>query len=460
MIQKIKDKFNNKKIYILGLGIEGKSTYRFLRALLPDTVLHVMDNNKKYLLDWYEKTGDELVKVYYGDNYLKFPTDTNFIFKSPGIPGFKLNPISSDIVVTSQTNEFLEFYKDNIIGVTGTKGKSTTSTLLYKILLEYGLNVELVGNIGRPPFDYIEYHEKDKIYVYELSSHQLEIVNNSPHIAILLNIFEEHLDHYISYKKYIEAKFNIGKFQNNSDFFIYGCENKEIKRNLDFSGNGMQYSFGSKKFNTFDSKGIFIEGENIVLIDYNTIISTNFKRKLLGRHNLYNIMCCLLTCYLMGLNDLNAAFKVISEFEGLEHRLEYVGRYNDIMFYNDSISTIPQATICAVESIDDVSTLIIGGYDREIDYTKLISYIEDRKELKVIFMPTVGHKIYNLLEIPEHNRYYIVDNLSEAVDIAFDITPPNKVCLLSPAAASYNYFKNFEDRGNKYKEYIRNRVRA
>lgn len=460
MIQKIKDKFNNKKIYILGLGIEGKSTYRFLRTLLPDTVLHVMDNNKKYLLDWYEKTGDELVKVYYGDNYLKFPTDTNFIFKSPGIPGFKLNPISSDVVVTSQTNEFLEFYKDNIIGITGTKGKSTTSTLLYKILLEYGLNVELVGNIGRPPFDYIEYHEKDKIYVYELSSHQLEIVNNSPHIAILLNIFEEHLDHYISYKKYIEAKFNIGKFQNNSDFFIYGCENKEIKRNLDFSGNGMQYSFGSKKFNTFDSKGIFIEGENIVLIDYNTIISTNFKRKLLGRHNLYNIMCCLLTCYLMGLNDLNAAFKVISEFEGLEHRLEYVGKYNDIMFYNDSISTIPQATICAVESIDDVSTLIIGGYDREIDYTKLISYIEDRKELNVIFMPTVGHKIYNLLEIPEHNRYYIVDNLSEAVDIAFDITPPNKVCLLSPAAASYNYFKNFEDRGNKYKEYIRNRVRA
>jgi UDP-N-acetylmuramoylalanine--D-glutamate ligase len=459
MSSNIRDKFKNKKIVILGLGVEGTSTYKFLRDLLPETKLYVMDKNETHIKNWYDGLEDKLVEIYYGNDYLKFDVDVDYIFKSPGIPGFIIEEVPPDTIVTSQTNEFIEFFKDDIIGITGTKGKSTTSTLLYKMLLEYNVNVELVGNIGRPPFDYINNHEEGKIYVYELSSHQLEILNNSPHISIILNIFEEHLDHYSSYNKYIEAKLNIGKYQDDKDIFIYSCENEQLKSEITNIRYGEKYAFGEYSSNTLKANGIFICQDNIEIRQNDSreiIENINFKRMLLGKHNLYNIMCSLLVCKLIGIDNLDLAIKVISEFNGLEHRLEYVGKYNDIIFYNDSISTIPQSTICALESIENVKTLIVGGFDRQINYSELISYIKNKEDLNVIFLPTVGHRIYNIINEPSTQRYYKVEDLKQAVDVAFKITTKNSVCILSPAAASYTYFKNFEERGRVYKYLVRN----
>ena len=233
MINELLKFLKEKKILILGFGIEGISRYNFLRNNFKDMKIFISDKKSTLLEEYPYLIEDQNVEVSMGEEYLNGIENYDLILKTPGISLKDIDISMFKEKITSQLELFLEFMEVFSIGITGTKGKSTTSSLIYKVLKEQGEKVFLLGNIGEPIFNRIEEITKESIVVLELSSHSLEYVKKSPNIAILLNIYEEHLDYYKSIDKYIEAKFNIVKFQNEEDFFIYNYDN-EIIRNYNF----------------------------------------------------------------------------------------------------------------------------------------------------------------------------------------------------------------------------------
>ena len=442
---------DDKKILILGFGKEGVSTYKFIRKHFPDKKIYISDK---------KTTNEEIIKkdinvnINFGDNYLDNLKDFDIIMKSPGISFVNINIDSFKDKIKSELELFLEYMDVKTIGVTGSKGKSTTSSIIYEILKKEKKETLLLGNIGIPVFDLIDDITKDTIVVLEMSSHQLEYMNVSPNISILLNIYEEHLDHYKSLKEYAEAKINIGRFQNKDDYFIYNVDNKIIKECIneieDSSHIKYEVSFEGNISNNNSNK-VYIK-DNYIYINEEKIYNINEKRNLIGDHNLNNIMFVLTVSKILNLNMENVK-ETISNFKGLEHRMEYVGKYDDIIFYNDSIATIPEATINSIKGLKDVDTLIFGGMDRGISYDEFIDFLNKGVINNLICMPDTGYKIADKLKCS--SNIYKVETLEEAVELSKKVTKKNKICLLSPAAASYGFFKNFVEKGNIYKELVK-----
>ena len=437
MQNKILEKLNNyNNIAILGYGKEGQSTYNFIRKYNKNIKLTILDKKEINIED-----NNTYYKEYNGeDDLLEF----DLIIKTPGIDilGFSQETVDK---ITSQMELLLEFNRKNVIGITGTKGKSTTSSLIYNILKDQLDNVFLVGNIGIPVFDKIE-DFNDSIIVAEMSSHQLETVDFSPHIGIILNLYLDHLDHAGSVENYHKSKMHIIKYQDKDDYAIYDKDNYYLQKQ-DFN------SINSNKLtiSLTDKATIYLKDNDIYLNEKLLINKDNIITNLKGDHNLKNIMFALLVSNIYNL-DLDKTLETIKNFKPLEHRMEYVGKYNDIDFYNDVIATIPEATINACKTLNNVNTLIFGGMDRNIDYNDFIKYLNESNIEHFICMPTTGHKLSKSLD---ENRVIIVDTLEEAVDKAFEVTKKDTICLLSPAASSYEYFKNFEEKGTKYKELIK-----
>lgn len=451
MIDKLIDYLKDKKILILGFGKEGQSTYRFIRKYLKDQKLYIADRknvNEDLIIN------DNNIEVIFGEEYLENLDNYDIIMKTPGISFANINIESFKEKIKSQLELFLEFIDVTTIGVTGSKGKSTTSSLIYEILKKEKKETLLLGNIGIPVFDLIDDITKDTIVVLEMSSHQLEYMNVSPNISILLNIYEEHLDHYKSLKEYAEAKINIGRFQNKDDYFIYNVDNKIIKECINEieDSNHIKYevSFEGNISNNNSNK-VYIK-DNYIYINEEKIYNINEKRNLIGDHNLNNIMFVLTVSKILNLNMENVK-ETISNFKGLEHRMEYVGKYDDIIFYNDSIATIPEATINSIKGLKDVDTLIFGGMDRGISYDEFIDFLNTGVINNLICMPDTGYKIADKLKCS--SNIYKVETLEEAVELSKKVTKKNKICLLSPAAASYGFFKNFVEKGNIYKELVK-----
>jgi UDP-N-acetylmuramoylalanine--D-glutamate ligase len=445
----------NRDIALLGMGVEGSSTYCFLRKLFPDKTLAIADSNVEIQnLPLFEN--DSNIDFFLGESYLNVLSNWELIIKSPGI-SLKNIDINSTSEIASQTELFLRFYGNQVIGITGTKGKSTTSSLICHLLNSLGKKAELAGNIGIPSFDIIENLAPDSMVIYELSSHQLERVSSSPHIAVLLNIFEEHLDYYNSFQDYQDAKFRIALFQNEADKFIYNFDSEIIKfrwADFDFKSNLMPFSL-TKQFD----KGCYVIDETIY---FNGSVSEKLCTKsaiksLLGEHNLLNILAAVnaVKCVInVSSQDL---LNAINSFKPLEHRMEFVGEFNNRLYYNDSISTIPEATIAACNSIQDVDTLILGGMDRGVDYRKLMSYISESTIRNFIFIGDAGERMYRIyLELNKktEKNLFCFNDFSEGIDTAKKLTAAKKVCLLSPAAASYGMFKNFEERGKVFKQLV------
>jgi len=359
MIDKIVKYLKNKKIIILGFGLEGQSTYNFIRKYLKDKKIAIQYSNKDIELIDKLLNVDSNLEVIEESEYLNIIEDYDIIIKSPGISFKNIDISKFKNKITSQLQLFLEFSENFTIGITGTKGKSTTSSLIYKVLQDQKKEAILLGNIGIPIFDYIEKLSKDVIVVLELSSHQLEYVKLSTNIAILLNIYEEHLDHYSSLSKYIESKFNIFKYQNKKDIAIYNFDNLIMKKynynyniektyavSLNNIGNSEQIK------NKIYIKDDFIYYNNEIIYDINSV------RNLKGNHNLNNIMFVLGVSIILNLN-ITDTIKTITEFNALEHRIEYVGNFDKVDYYNDSIATIPEATIETIKALKDVNTLIV-----------------------------------------------------------------------------------------------------
>ncbi|MDD3875622.1 MAG: UDP-N-acetylmuramoyl-L-alanine--D-glutamate ligase [Bacteroidales bacterium] len=442
-----------KKIAIAGFGREGRSSCQFLLKYFPEFPFAVFDSNENISNDSFFKNNPQ-IRVHCGPDYLKSIYEYNFIIKSPGIQGKTLGALPNGVIISSQTDLFLSCFSKQIIGITGTKGKSTTTTLLYKIFENAGKNVIIVGNIGIPPFDRIEAIKPDTHIIYELSSHQLENVTHAPHIAIMLNIFQEHLDHYDSYKDYQLAKFNIARFQQKDDYFIYNSDlDLIINRLHEVQPKSNLLPFSLVKDIKF---GCSISLDCIILRGIgNTPIyfDKSLERQLQGDHNLSNMLAVITACKIKGIENV-FILNTIAAFKGLEHRQEYIGCFHGKHFYNDSIATIPEATIAALKTLKDVDTLILGGYDRGIDYQELVDYLLDSEIQNLVLLGNAGERIYKMFYKQASMNIYYYRFFDEGINKAKEVTPKNKICLLSPAAASYGMFKDFEERGKRFKELL------
>ena len=450
MINNLVEYFKDKKILILGFGREGRSSYNFIRQYYKDKLITISDMNKDLVNDEVIKNDPNIKLV--TDNYLEeIYNGYDCILKSPGIvlKDYDLTNIYDYIV--SEMELFLMFFEGLTIGITGTKGKSTTSSLIYKVISDQKENVFFLGNIGIPVFNKIKEMNKDSIIVLEMGVHQLQYMDKSPNISIILNMFPEHLDHYKDYDDYMECKCNIFKHQNEKDYFIYNIDNEDLVNKV------KEYPTKSSKYEvslTEDKKeNRLVLIDNKIYLGEKILYEDNNERHILGTHNLNNIMFVLAVSNILNL-DNDKTIESINAFQGLEHRLERVGTYNDITYYNDSICTIPEACILALETLGNVNTLLIGGMERDIDYSKLINFLNNYGELNVICMPETGYRIAKSLTNDKLNIVKVKD-LTEAVKVSKEITKKGTICLLSPAAASYGFFKNFEERGNKFKELVK-----
>lgn len=421
----IKRIFDGKRVLIAGMGREGKSAFELLERLGVCLEVATAENNEE-------------IRTLLTDS--KF----DMVVKSPGVPMRVVNDLCRKTEVTSMTDVFLRVYGDQVIGVTGTKGKSTTTSLIYNVFKTAGYNVLLGGNIGIPLFELVEKMDISTIVVAELSCHQLEGIHRGPHIGVLLNLFQEHLDHYENYEGYKTAKMQIGLRQCDGDTFIYCKDNAELASMVESCCGQFRSQIESY---SADDEPL-----------YGRVTS-----RLPGEHNRSNIEAVARVAQLYCI-DGDVFKRAVTEFKGLEHRLEYVGAYKGIRFYNDSISTIPAACEAAVKAVGDVRTLILGGFDRGIDYSGLINFVAASEVQNIAFVGEAGARMYDLAFGNQRsafdNKNIIRENdYRKIVDWCFLVTEPGKVCLLSPAAASYDSFKNFEERGCVFKDLVRCHVR-
>jgi len=423
--------WEKKKILILGFGREGKDNLFFLRKIFPEKVIGVADQNKKVKNKRIKK-----IKWHLGKEYLKSLKKYDIIIKSPGIRNEIILPhLKKGALLSSQTEIFFNCYPGKIIGITGTKGKGTVSSLIFQILKRAKKNAFLGGNIEKPVLKYLFSAKKSDLFVYELSSHQLVNLNKSPSIAVFLNLFPAHLDFFKDFNSYKKAKEHICRWQKKEDYIIYNSKDP-IVREIVKKSKAKKIAFDKKLKNFLK----FLNPRKI---------------KLKGYFNLLNISAAICVAEIFGIKK-EIIKKAIENFKGLPHRLEYVGNFKGIDFYNDSQATVPEATIAAIETFkDDLFTLIAGGYDAGVDYKKLAQKIVKNKiKVLILFRPT-GEKIAKEIKNKISPKIIFVENMSDAVKLSFSLTPKNKVCLLSPASPSFGLFKNYKERGESFKKLVK-----
>jgi UDP-N-acetylmuramoylalanine--D-glutamate ligase len=448
----------NKSVVILGLGKEGMDNLKFLRQKFPDKTIGLADQLE---LEKFSKEkrkiikSDKKTKLHLGKSYLKDLSRYDVIIKAPGVPLKKIGPfLTKRQRLISQTEIFFDNCPGIIIGITGTKGKGTTVSLIYKILKQEGLKVRLVGNIGRPVLSFLKSAKEDSIFVYELSSHQLQNLKKSLSIAVFLNLYKAHLDHFKNFQEYKKSKENIALFQKEGDYFIFNKDQK-LLRELAQKTKAGKISFGLKlkKLDcSLKNNWIVFKKEKIIKKD---------QIPLLGEFNLYNVMAAVIIGKLFGVSNKTIRI-AIKEFKQLPHRLEYVGRFRKIEFYNDSLATIPEATIAAVDTFKGkLQTIILGGHEAGQNFEELAKKILASNIKNLIFFPPTGKKIWRAILKEKRNKNlknlkpYFVESMKDAVLIAFNETKGGKVCLLSCASPSFGLFKNYKQRGNLFKKFVR-----
>jgi UDP-N-acetylmuramoylalanine--D-glutamate ligase len=403
------------KIAILGYGLEGQDAEKYFNGL-----------------------GDEVTVLdrKFDDNYLKSLNNFDVIVRSPGVYRYLPELVKAEkdgTEITSSLKIFFEKCPANIIGITGTKGKGTTSTLIYNIIKNAGKDVCLVGNIGKAYLELLPKLTKDSIVIMELSSFQLIDLTKSPHIAVVLNITLDHMDWHKDKEEYIKAKENIVRYQSVSDWAVI---NEEYETSKSFTKETKaKVVFFSKK--SLDQK---------------------YKEQLLlrGEHNLENIAAAVSVAKIVGVDE-KIVLDTVRNFKGLEHRLELVETVDGVTFYNDSFATGPQPTIAAINSFTEPETLILGGSDKGLSYQDLGNAINKTKNIEnIILIGITGPLIDKYLDSNLQFTIYNLQktNMEEIVKKALEVTPKGGVVILSPASASFDMFENYKDRGNQFKKAV------
>ena len=460
-LEEFKEYIKGKYVAIMGMGVSNTPLIRYLMDL--DANITVFDKKTedelgKSLMEEYVLQG---VQFSLGENYLDNLHGYDVIFRSPGIRP-DIPPIQKEVergaILTSEIEKLIELCPSKVIGVTGSDGKTTTTTLIYMMLKEEGYNCYLGGNIGTPLFAKIDDMTPEDIIVLELSSFQLMTLTKSPNIAVVTNVSPNHLDIHKSYEEYIEAKKNIFRFQNENDIVVLNYDN-DITKDFAFESKG-EVRFFSRKQEL--EKGVFVEHNCIKILDENgkkDVINID-DILLLGMHNVEN--ACTAIAAVKDLVSTEKIVKVLTTFKGVEHREEFVRELNGVKWYNDSIGSSPTRTIAGLASFKTKVVLIAGGYDKHLDYTDMGKYILDHVRV-LILMGQTKDKIKNatLQEIEKRDNdidlpIFECSTLEEAVKVAYENSKDGDIVFFSPASASFDMFKNFVERGKKFKEIVNN----
>lgn len=402
------DELRHKKILIVGYGIEGKSVEHFLKTYDDTTNITVVDKKD-------------------GEGYLDNQKDYDIAIKSPGVRKELVR-----IPYLTPTNIFFSLVKGKVIGVTGTKGKSTTSSLIYQILQQSGLPVDLVGNIGNPMLTGLEKgNVSDHWYVCELSSYQLDDIEYSPHISVIINFFPDHMNYHGSVEEYWISKKRMIAKATAEDFFVYNPQFDQLR----------QLAKETK-------------AKAVPYIDHIPFPDSDIP--LLGLHNRDNIRAAITVASLFTVSP-EIVHQAVRSFTPLPHRLEKVGTFHEITFYDDAISTTPESTICAIQALPGTATIFLGGLDRGYDFRTLVETIEKSAIRTIVLFPESGTKILAEIQKLNIDRYSILQttDMKEAVRYAYDHTPKHSVCLLSTASPSYSLWKNFEEKGFLFSQYVK-----
>ena len=398
-----------------------------------------------------EALKDKNAKLYFGKQDINVLKDITLIIISPGVPQ------SIDIVKEAKKRNIkvigeIEFAYNlipdrNYISVTGTDGKTTTVNLIYSIISSYK-KARLLGNVGNTFSKEVESIEKDEDIVLELSSFQLETVYNfHSHISVILNIAEDHLDRYKDIEDYFNAKKNITKNQNSNDFLILNYDNfytnryyNDLIKTKDISFNVLTFSTKFKEANLYynsEDECVYYNGEKLFSIA---------KRKLLGMHNIENILASVLACIKDNI-PIEYIDKAVNNFKSIEHRLEFVKEINGVKYINDSKATSMSAVMSALKAFDKNIILIMGGRNKGIDFKPLKSIIEERVK-KLILTGEASEDLSNMIEV---SNKIIIKDFTEAFNYAKEIAINGDTVLLSPGCASFDSFKNYEERGKYFK---------
>lgn len=446
-----------KNVAVLGLGIEGRDLVNFL--LSKNANVTVLDKKQKGEID-LEGIDESQIKFECGEDYLKNLKNFEIIFRSPGVYRYLPEIIEAEkngVEISSALKLFLELCPGKVVGVTGTKGKGTTSSLIYQILINAKCDVYLAGNIGTPYLELLQKLKKYSVVVLEMSSFQLIDANKSPNISVILNITSDHMDWHKDVQEYIKAKENIVKFQKSSDFAVINSD-YEVSKSFGNKTKASVYNFSRL---TQIKNGAFVEKDQIFFEnkDHKFNFGKKFGLLLRGDHNLENICAAICVAEILKVKD-EVIQDTIFSFKGLEHRLELVDRVGGVAFYNDSFATGPQPTIAAIQAFIEPLTVILGGSEKFLDYAGLGKAISKSKNVKnVVLIGDVAQKIETALVSNKYKGNFIRLNKSPMQDIvkeSFKNTPKGGIVLLSPAAASFDMFKNYKDRGMQFKEAIKN----
>lgn len=428
---KISD-LENKNIGIWGLGVEGKAVLKVLNQTFPQKEIFIIDD-KNY------KNSQDLI------NDLK---KLDIVIRSPGVSIYKPEIVeaknSGVIFITEKTLFFNEIEgKTKTIAITGTKGKTTTSTFCAYLLKQMGYKVLLVGNMGVPAIELIREAKNVDFVVAELSSYQCSDLKVNIDYGVVLNLFPEHIDWHKTHENYYKDKLNL---LNNTKNPIINSKDEKI---LSLLENKNKYI----EFNTENS----INYKDGYFFDKDKKLFSTKNMKLLGDHNYQNLCSILTILKLLNIDFLKIKQEYFDNFEPIEHRLEIIEK-NNITFVNDSICTIPEATIACYKIFEQKNIYgILGGYDRQQDYSKLTDYIKNHKNIKFLALlgQTASRIAKNLQEI-NFNNFKICDSLKDCFNILYQQAKSNNnsALILSPATPSYDMFKNFQERGNEFKKYI------
>lgn len=441
----------DKKVLVIGLGISGIATIKALHKL--GAQISISDTKEE----------NQLIDILQEISYIKFDSYFNtenidicaydFVIKSPGIPpNAKLiqKAIENNVeVITDIELAYRISPTNNLIAITGTNGKTTTTTLVGEIFKRNSRNTYLAGNIGIGILENIIDAKAEDVFVIETSSFQLEHTNQfKPKVALILNITPDHINWHGSYENYIESKLKIFKNQDYNDYLILNYDD-EILSKIKAETNIIHFSTTKAL-----ESGIFVDGENIVIKygNYNLEFMNYNDLRIKGMHNIENILGSIGISIAMGLN-LDLVKEAILDFKGVEHRLEFVSEFKGLKFYNDSKGTNPESTIKAIESFNEPIILIAGGYNKESKFDKLILSFKNKVKALILLGETKEQLKQTASEY-NYNLFYTVEDMDQAVTLAYKLGDEGDNILLSPACASWDMYSNFEERGIHFKSIV------
>ena len=444
----------NKKIAIIGAGVSNIPLIKILISNKNNITLFDKKEINNMTKETKELIENNNIKTSLGENYLENLKNFDVIFRSPSF--LPTNPylekeIKRGALVTTEIEQVIKLSPSKIIGVTGSKGKTTTTTIINAILEGLGYHTYLGGNIGTPLYSKLNEMKKDDIVILELSSFQLMNMTVSPNIALVTNISPDHLDIHGSYEEYINAKKQIFLNQKEEDILVLNKEDEIVKKFINDAKGKVRY------FTTKPLKDTYILQNDYITYNSEKIINTN-NLLLKGNHNYLNI-CAALNTIKDYINVDNKKLEdIISKIKPVHHRLEFIREINGVKWYNDSASTTPDKALAGINAFKEKIVLIAGGYDKNISYEPLAKPIA-KKVSKLILFGQTKDKIYDeIMKLPrglsKNVQIYIMDTLEEVIEVANKVAEKGEIVLFSPASASFDMFQNAYQRGDKFIELV------